>query len=679
MTDYNKQTVANLRHLLKDRAIPSTGLTRKAQIIEKLEQWDNRAENAPAAESQVVKDGAQPRDEEEVQQQEKPGEGGSAVGTGVNEGSEADVNTEPVTSKLPAAEPTPAPEQSDDAPPPTALAPDATMAERSTDKAETPVEASVPQPTEEVAPAAPAPDEQPVPQVSEPTPEPAAEPTRADLEPATGDATMPDRTPSPSPDEKQSIEKPDLLPIPEERSATTTADPSRFNSEELAAETRKRKRRSLTPDLPSQDIRAKKARPSVEAPEVHLKEDEDVVMEQRRPEDEAEQEKAEVTKAEGANGASMGEVKEQEAEAAPGKEAAPTDTKSPAPQEPEKRPVHEKKEKAPRYRELFQPAAATTPTEAIIDDRPIVPALHPATPALYIRNFMRPLRPEPLRTHLVSLASPPSGSPDPTLVKALFLDAMKTHALVLLANTTAASRVRASFHGSIWPPEGNRKELWVDFIPEDRVEDWIKQEEDAIRDEKESRAAGRPIPAKKFEVVYPEDENGGIEAVFQEVGASAIPFNPPKGPRLTTTSTPQYNAPPTQSLPTPTTSKETRQDIEKSFKTLDELFLSTATKPKLYYLPVSDSRADDRLKELNLETSRDWTPEERRKGRGMQGSRLDQKVRFGFDEEDRVVEVGGDFGPWTEEFSGGRGGRGGYRGRGGWGGRGGGGGWRSGN
>ena len=36
MTDYDKMTVANLRALLKDRGIPSTGLTRKAQIIEKL-------------------------------------------------------------------------------------------------------------------------------------------------------------------------------------------------------------------------------------------------------------------------------------------------------------------------------------------------------------------------------------------------------------------------------------------------------------------------------------------------------------------------------------------------------------------------------------------------------------------------------------------------------------------
>jgi hypothetical protein len=40
MAQYNKQTVAQLRQVLKERGIPSTGLTRKAQIVEKLEEAD---------------------------------------------------------------------------------------------------------------------------------------------------------------------------------------------------------------------------------------------------------------------------------------------------------------------------------------------------------------------------------------------------------------------------------------------------------------------------------------------------------------------------------------------------------------------------------------------------------------------------------------------------------------
>lgn len=49
MADYNKQTVVQLKQLLKDRGIPSTGLTRKAQIIEKLEEADDSGTGAPEA------------------------------------------------------------------------------------------------------------------------------------------------------------------------------------------------------------------------------------------------------------------------------------------------------------------------------------------------------------------------------------------------------------------------------------------------------------------------------------------------------------------------------------------------------------------------------------------------------------------------------------------------------
>jgi hypothetical protein len=42
MADYEEKTVAVLRQELKERGIPNTGLTRKAQIIEKLEEDDER-------------------------------------------------------------------------------------------------------------------------------------------------------------------------------------------------------------------------------------------------------------------------------------------------------------------------------------------------------------------------------------------------------------------------------------------------------------------------------------------------------------------------------------------------------------------------------------------------------------------------------------------------------------
>ncbi|KAL1606573.1 hypothetical protein SLS60_003978 [Paraconiothyrium brasiliense] len=622
MSDYNKETVAKLRQVLKDRNIPSTGLTRKAQIIEKLEEWD--AENATGGEAENAPAAVQAEEVEEA---------AGMLEARVFDARKifANITVEPTTEDA-SLEP---PEAGDEA---AAAAPDPTATEQPTEAMEAAPGTSASEAAQEgAANSASQEDAQPPPV--------AAEPAQIPTESHATDFARPNQTPSPAPDEKPSIEKPELL-ANSERSMTTTADQSRLNTEELEADTRKRKRRSLTPELSAQEIRAKKPRPSEDAVHVIAPAiDEDITMDQRAPE-EAEKELDEKAMEEEAR-SGQPEVGSKKSETS----------------------HSERKEKAPRYRELLEPTSEPPLTDAptdLLDDRSITPALHPATPSLYIRNLMRPLRPEPLRAHLVSLASPPSASPDPNIISTLFLDNMKTHALVRFASTTAASRVRASLHGTTWPPEGNRKDLWVDFVPDEQCSAWIQEEEDAIAAEKEARAAGRPSPAKKFEVVYEENEEGGYKAIFQEVGAGAAAFNPPKGPRRASHQVAAPGAAPTQ---------ETRQNAEASFKTLDELFNFTVAKPKLYFLPVSDERADERRKDLEGETSRDWAPEEKRKGRGIQASRLDQKARFTFDDEDRVVEAGGDFGPWTEQsdFRGGRGGgRGGFRGRGR------GGGWRSG-
>lgn len=68
MTDYNKHTVAQLRGILKDRGIPSTGLTRKAQIIEKLEEADREGNDAPkeSGEKEAQEEAVQSDDDREV-------------------------------------------------------------------------------------------------------------------------------------------------------------------------------------------------------------------------------------------------------------------------------------------------------------------------------------------------------------------------------------------------------------------------------------------------------------------------------------------------------------------------------------------------------------------------------------------------------------------------------------
>ncbi|RMZ67959.1 SAP domain [Pyrenophora seminiperda CCB06] len=516
MTDYSKQTVAQLRQLLKDRSIPSTGLTRKAQIIEKLEEAD-----APPDAVQV--------DKAEDEADEEAGARSSA-----EPDAELTRETEPELDPVPATTADALPEtispmHSEGPRPDEIKAIEALAEDGATTEEPGSIQAGA-QMKDELA-------QGELPDAPGPTADAShLAPPSSELPEDVQNNGKDEKASSPAPNEKQSVEKPELLAIREQ----STAETSRLNTEELEADSRKRKRRSDTPEMAADEIKAKKHRPSQEpAPEVYLKEDDDIVMDQRRPDDE----EAAAADAEEHSHATPVPI-------GPPSPTVETDTK------------REKKENSARYKDLVDSRPDNMPLEALTDDRPTIPALHPVTHALYIRNFMRPLRPEPLRAHLVSLASPPSASPDPTIVKSLFLDAMKTHAIVLFSSTTAASRVRASLHGSIWPPEGNRKELWVDFIPEENVEAWIKQEEDAIAAEKEARAN------------------------------------------------------------------------------------------------VSDEISELRLKELDAETSRDWAPGEVRKGRGI---KIEMKYKYSFDEDDRIVEIGEDRGPWSEGF---RGGRGGFRGRG---------------
>ncbi|KAF2714690.1 hypothetical protein K504DRAFT_486533 [Pleomassaria siparia CBS 279.74] len=665
MTDYSKSTVAALRQLLKDRGIPSTGLTRKAQIIEKLVAQD-KARNGTTEESEATgavagseatPASAEPQVAQATYDEPVPAKGGhvfhlnEAHGTKmpsvtseqtivepiINASSEPPTQSQPRPTLETAVENPPEeqtistetiPQMEENAPGATVeqlapvaaptvmeeqLAPVAEVAPTVTEEQSATVITDVPadQPAsanQEKEPSAT--ETQPTNTISELMP--GFEPARVSQpEPQTQtDTEMEVNTASPDPNEKPSVEKAELLPIPE-GSVDTTAEVSRLNTEELEVDTRKRKRRSQSPDVPSQDIRAKKARPSTDvAPEVHLKEDEDIVMQQRQPETELE------TVVEDVNGAEL-KTEEVTVPKSPIPEPNPSD---PTVLE-DSRLAPERKEKASRYKAAFEPAAPTPTTDDFpIDDRPIVRALHPATPAIYIRNFMRPLKPESLRQHLVSLATPPSTSPDDDILITLFLDSMKTHALVRFANTNAASRVRASLHGSIWPAEGNRKELWVDFVPEDTVESWINTEDNAMNAEKAARISGAPIPAKRFEVVYPESD-GGVRAVHQEMGASNVnnnsaPLNAPRGPKSQIEQRREVPLPPRQQYPV-APSEATRKHLGQSFETLESLFESTTAKPKLYYLPVDDARSNARLNDLDKETSRDWNPELKVKGLSM--------------------------------------------------------------
>lgn len=137
-------------------------------------------------------------------------------------------------------------------------------------------------------------------------------------------------------------------------------------------------------------------------------------------------------------------------------------------------------------------AIKSVPARALSPEGTTEPAIHPATNALYIRNFQRPLNQYELRSHIANLASPSTAklstfdtSSDSDNIDEFYLDLLCTHAFIIFTTVNSAIRVRSAIHNRVYPPgESTRAKLWADFIPEGRVAEWIKMERDSPRSTK---------------------------------------------------------------------------------------------------------------------------------------------------------------------------------------------------
>jgi hypothetical protein len=198
-----------------------------------------------------------------------------------------------------------------------------------------------------------------------------------------------------------------------------------------------------------------------------------------------------------------------------------------------------------------------------------------------------------------------------------------------------------------------RKQLWADFFPEERFQEYLGTE----------RASGgsKPSQAKRWELAYnPLDD--GVDVQLVEAGPAVVhrasthagaPNAPPTGPRGSMSSgrrpsfaqSEQRRSPPPVLAPPPRHSPMVVEEASAPFLELDKLFNFTSTKPKLYWQPVSDNLADDRLDELDRETSRDWDPRADMKKNGDSlGRGLDQLKRYTFEDGDVLVDGGPEFG-----------------------------------
>ena len=621
MTDYNALKVTELKELLKERGIPSTGLSRKQLIIEALEAHDA---NNPGTDAAVEEQG--------------------------NEGEQ---------------------EVSEDV-----EVPDAAPAQHASGEEEN--EAKVVEATADIT----AQDGGSMTAVEGLASE--VEPSAAPTDVVAVESTISaDELPS----EPTVLEKNE--PVSKEPSVLNTPQRTSPGAESQSSDTRKRKRRSPTPP-PSQDTVNKKLK-FAEAEVVKLPEDRQMESPTdetvAKPEEDAVEQSSPVR----AEGESLGDKMVADAPI-PVDDNAQSERKvdnattvvpysvsddvmevSDKPVSSEPRPRSDTPAKPPTsrsYMEARQEAHSIAPVAGAEDagaDITTSPAIHPATRTLYIRDLLRPLQPQQFRDHLVDLATPPRSSLDPRIIEIFHLDALRTHAFVTFTSTSAASRARSALHGHIWPDEPARKALWVDFVPDEKVQDWIDTELSAGTNRRD---------AKKWEVDYSHTADG-VTATLQEAAvppsgpapmrqpsfsSSSGPGpagpgmpNAPLGPRASRPSTSSQQPPPQPAKrPTPSTS---------SFDILDQRFSHTTAKPKLYYLPLSKDLVDKRLDEFEALTSRTWDG-----GRAMQGVGAveGQLRRYTFEDGERVVDNGpdiGSFGRGSPRGGRGRGRGGGFRGR----------------
>jgi len=299
-------------------------------------------------------------------------------------------------------------------------------------------------------------------------------------------------------------------------------------------------------------------------------------------------------------------------------------------------------------------------------DRDIAPAVHPATSSLYIRNFKRPLNIPSLRGHILSLAQRPGTSSSEDPIIKFYLDNIRTHAFVSFSSVSAAARVRSAMHETRFPDEPLREPLFIDFIPNDKVQAWIDQESSG-------GGFGRGGGGRRYEVLYDEGPDG-IEASLQEIDA-ARPQPQMQAQRSRISETPKLASAPTSLhpdravlVPEDSHASERRPPPKADtsggtgFKALDDLFSSTTTKPKLYYKPASAGVAESRLgmiRDLRLNQG----------GRGKTGDEGMKRYTFEtYKSREEWVDKGPEFGfgrKGQDRLTGrGRGGSG-YRGRGG--------------
>ncbi|KAG5513401.1 hypothetical protein PMAC_001465 [Pneumocystis sp. 'macacae'] len=194
-----------------------------------------------------------------------------------------------------------------------------------------------------------------------------------------------------------------------------------------------------------------------------------------------------------------------------------------------------------------------------------IDSTHQLTCAIYVRDFTRPLQISHLKSYLLDMVKDINDSND-DILKKVWMDKCRTHAFIVFSTIKYAKKIREGLHNSIWPSEKGRKPLWADYIPENKVDEWIYIEEQNPRD-------------TKWEVVYDAQGTPNLLKIEKKTShKDVIVLNKETEKRFQDGFNYEY---------------EKKQDIGKY--NLNKLFLKTQTIPSLYYKTTSHDIAVDKF------------------------------------------------------------------------------------
>ncbi|KTW29496.1 uncharacterized protein T551_02112 [Pneumocystis jirovecii RU7] len=198
--------------------------------------------------------------------------------------------------------------------------------------------------------------------------------------------------------------------------------------------------------------------------------------------------------------------------------------------------------------------------------------IHQLTCSIYVGNFTRPLQIPQLKSYLLDVIKDIDDSND-DILKKIWMDKFRTHAFIVFSTIKQAKRVREVLHNSIWPCEKGRKPLWVDYIPENKVDEWIYIEEQSSRD-------------TKWKVVYDAQGTADLLKIEKKVSHENAVIPNEEAKKQFQDKFNEYD--------------EKKQNIEKY--NLNKLFLKTQTTPSLYYKTTGHNIVVDKFKiQNNLE------------------------------------------------------------------------------